>query len=272
MRRHNGLITPGAVSILIAAMSCPRLAMGTAIAMGRLTTRRLCRDMARLLPLHHLLFLHSGRLPLVHPTRRTRCSRSRGLDATTAAIPYSRIEYGEREQRHPRKCPLQFTSYATAWFPALRSATASTKVCRQLALLKLHREVIPALKACNGVPIEFPIEEELVLLTCRTGGFRTNYRYKKSIGTAILRGFLLALEHSGVRPSDFAVCADPKCGRLFVPIRKPRAGKRSFCCVKHVIELSNVNTATDRKRTLERGRGGRSGATGTTREKLLQSA
>jgi hypothetical protein len=104
----------------------------------------------------------------------------------------------------------------------------------QRALLKIYREVIPALKACNGISIEFPIEEEIVQLTCRSGGFRTNYRYKKSIETAILRGFLLALEHSGVRPADFAVCSDPKCGRLFVPPRKPRAGKRSFCCPKHL--------------------------------------
>jgi hypothetical protein len=127
----------------------------------------------------------------------------------------------------------------------------------QLALLKLHREVIPALKACNGVPIEFPIEEEIVQLTCRPGGFRTNYRYKKSIGTAILRGFLLALEHSGVRPSDFAVCADPKCGRLFVPIRTPRAGKRSFCCAKHlnrVIQHEHRDRQKDDASVRKRGR------------------
>jgi len=127
----------------------------------------------------------------------------------------------------------------------------------QRALQKLHREVIPALKACNGVPIEFSIEQEVVQLACRPGGFRTNYRYKKSIETAILRGFLLALEHSGVRPSDFAVCADPKCGRLFVPVRKPRAGKRSFCCAKHlnrVIQCEHRNRQKDDVGVRKRGR------------------
>ncbi len=104
----------------------------------------------------------------------------------------------------------------------------------------------------TGRVVEFPLSEERLLVNLSSKHFTEAYRFK-NIETMIYRGLVESLKRINFTRDDLYVCSDPRCGRTFLPTRKPRSGKRPFCDKRH---RWRVNQAEGRARINARRRRG----------------
>lgn len=51
--------------------------------------------------------------------------------------------------------------------------------------------------------------------------------------TAVFVAFRYLIERAQITGEDFLVCRNSKCGKTFVPLRKPAKGKAAYCCIQH---------------------------------------
>jgi hypothetical protein len=110
----------------------------------------------------------------------------------------------------------------------------------------------------RGVMAQFPLSEHVLGVHGDESGFAHNilppgYPIGRKtyppeyFGTIIYSVFVYLLERSGIKLADLLICANKRCERPFVPLRKPAKNKRAYCST-HCSHLVAVWDYRDRAR------------------------
>jgi hypothetical protein len=79
----------------------------------------------------------------------------------------------------------------------------------------------------ESVP-SFELSKQTLYLLVDQEGFFGRY-VTLDFPTLVYNTLNYLLGRTGIKPSDLLTCANEKCRKLFVPLRKPHKGKKSFC-------------------------------------------
>lgn len=79
--------------------------------------------------------------------------------------------------------------------------------------------------------------QEVFLRVDPDGHFRssfvaTGFDDGSALATMVYMAFAYLIERANVRAGDFAMCDNPRCRMVFLPLRRPHAGKPTYCSVK----------------------------------------
>jgi hypothetical protein len=93
------------------------------------------------------------------------------------------------------------------------------------------RAWVPLLGKERNVPLCFQLEKQALYIHTDDKGFFSR-RNSEDCPTMIYEMLAYLLELSQVRPADLLTCANEKCESIFVPLRKPHEGQKSYCSPK----------------------------------------
>ena len=112
--------------------------------------------------------------------------------------------------RHTRPCS-QTTPCIRRW-ETIRLSVSDLRAIGYVTLsLKAHDMVLFAQPSA-------PVISRYVVTDCQT---------------AVVIAFRDLVERAQITSEHFLVCANSKCGKTFVPLRKPAKGRGAYCCIQH---------------------------------------